>query len=100
MLSRQLLAQRRGAGAGSMLTCRRQTLLHATLARVAVRGAQHAQLFMPPWRPQGGISSIGVSRELAQSGSKMFNISAGASCMKPLFHDQGPHASGSSPARD
>lgn len=55
MLSRQLSAQRRGAGAGRHADLQAPTLLHATLARVIVHGTQHFQLFMPSWKPQGGI---------------------------------------------
>jgi hypothetical protein len=52
MFSRRLPAQGCGAAAGRDADLQAPSLLHATLARVVVRGTLDAQLLMPHCQPQ------------------------------------------------
>jgi hypothetical protein len=58
MFSRRLSAQGCGAGAGRHANLQVPSLLHATLARVVVRGTPDAQLLMPHWRAQERSSRL------------------------------------------
>jgi hypothetical protein len=53
MFSRRLAVHGCGAAAGRHANLQVPSLLHATLARVVVRGTPDVQLLMPLWRASG-----------------------------------------------